>query len=40
LLGLVALGAVLGTWSPRGAVRAAREAVARHREASAEPSKA
>jgi Lysylphosphatidylglycerol synthase TM region len=40
IVGLVALGSELETWSPRGAVRAAREAVARHRAASAEPSKA
>jgi uncharacterized membrane protein YbhN (UPF0104 family) len=33
LTGLVALGAELETWSPRQAVRAAREAVARHRAA-------
>jgi hypothetical protein len=40
IVGLVALGAELETWSPRGAIRAARDAVARHRETSAEPSKA
>lgn len=40
IVGLVALGAELETWSPRSALRAAREAVARHREAAAEPSKA
>jgi uncharacterized membrane protein YbhN (UPF0104 family) len=40
IVGLVALGAELETWSPRAAVRAAREAVARHRAAAAEPSKA
>jgi hypothetical protein len=40
VVGLVALGAELETWSPRAAVRAAREAVARHRAAAAEPSKA
>jgi len=40
IVGLVALGAELETWSPRGALRAAREAVARHRASSAEPSKA
>jgi uncharacterized membrane protein YbhN (UPF0104 family) len=40
IVGLIALGAELETWSPRGALRTAREAVARHREASAEPSKA
>jgi uncharacterized membrane protein YbhN (UPF0104 family) len=39
-VGLVALGAELGTWSPRAAVRTARAAVARHREAAAEPSQA
>ncbi|HWH92485.1 MAG TPA: lysylphosphatidylglycerol synthase transmembrane domain-containing protein, partial [Baekduia sp.] len=37
VVGLVALGAELGTWSPLAAVRAAREAVARHRAAAAEP---
>jgi hypothetical protein len=31
IVGLVCLGAELGTWSPRCAVRTAREAVARHR---------
>jgi hypothetical protein len=42
IVGIVALGAELGTWSPRVAIRAAREAVARHRAAAvaAEPSKA
>jgi uncharacterized membrane protein YbhN (UPF0104 family) len=40
VVGLVALGAELETWSPRAAVRAAREAVARHRAAAAEPSQA
>lgn len=40
IVGLIALGAELETWSPRGAIRAARAAVARHRETSAEPSKA
>jgi uncharacterized membrane protein YbhN (UPF0104 family) len=40
MVGLVALGAELETWSPRAAVRAAREAVARHRAAAAEPSQA
>lgn len=40
IVGLVALGAELETWSPRGALRAARDAVARHRATSAEPSKA
>jgi uncharacterized membrane protein YbhN (UPF0104 family) len=40
VVGLVALGAELDTWSPRAALRAAREAVARHRAAAAEPSKA
>jgi hypothetical protein len=40
VVGLVALAAELETWSPRAAVRAAREAVARHRAAAAEPSKA
>ncbi|WP_445148293.1 lysylphosphatidylglycerol synthase transmembrane domain-containing protein [Baekduia sp. Peel2402] len=40
IVGLVALGAELETWSPRGALRAARDAVARHRAGSAEPSKA
>jgi uncharacterized membrane protein YbhN (UPF0104 family) len=40
IVGVVALGAELGTWSPLAAIRAAREAVARHRAASAEPSKA
>jgi hypothetical protein len=40
IVGLVALGAELETWSPRRANRAAREAVARHRAGSAEPSKA
>jgi uncharacterized membrane protein YbhN (UPF0104 family) len=38
VVGLVALAAELETWSPRAAVRAAREAVARHRAAAAEPS--
>jgi hypothetical protein len=36
IAGLVALGAELETWSPRCAVRTAREAVARHRAATAE----
>ena len=40
VVGIIALGAELGTWSPRAAIRAAREAVARHRDAAAEPSKA
>src|SRR4051795_610328 len=40
LVGLVALGAELGPWSPLAAVRAAREAVARHRATAAEPSQA
>jgi hypothetical protein len=40
IVGLVALGAELETWSPRGAIRAARHAVAQHRATSAEPSKA
>jgi hypothetical protein len=40
IVGLIALGAELETWSPRAALRAAKEAVARHRAASAEPSKA
>jgi hypothetical protein len=40
IVGLVALGAELETWSPRGARRAAKDAVARHRATSAEPSKA
>lgn len=40
IVGLIALGAELETWSPRGAIRAAKEAVARHRATSAEPSKA
>jgi uncharacterized membrane protein YbhN (UPF0104 family) len=40
-VGLVALGAALETWSPRTAIRAARDAVARHRATeAAEPSKA
>jgi lysylphosphatidylglycerol synthase-like protein len=39
-VGLIALGAELGTWSPLAAIRAARGAVARHRAAAAEPSKA
>lgn len=39
LVGLGALGAELETWSPRTAIRTAREAVARHRAAAAEPSK-
>ena len=40
-VGLVALGAELETWSPRTAIRAARDAVARHRATeAAEPSKA
>jgi hypothetical protein len=44
VVGLVALGLELGTWSPRAAVRAAREAVHRQRESdaatTAEPTKA
>jgi hypothetical protein len=40
IVGLIALGAELETWSPLSALRTAREAVARHREAGAEPSKA
>jgi hypothetical protein len=40
VVGLIALGAELETWSPRGAIRAAKDAVARHRATSAEPSKA
>lgn len=40
VVGLVALGSELGTWSPLAAVRAAREAVARHRAGAAEPSNA
>jgi uncharacterized membrane protein YbhN (UPF0104 family) len=40
IVGIIALGAELDTWSPRAAIRAAREAVARHRAAAAEPSKA
>lgn len=36
VVGLAALGAELETWSPRHAVRTAREAVARHRAAPAE----
>jgi uncharacterized membrane protein YbhN (UPF0104 family) len=40
VVGLVALGAELETWSPRVAVRAARAAVARHRATAAEPSQA
>src|SRR3954449_9751306 len=41
VVGLVALGSELGTWSPWAAVRAAREAVRSHRAAAAaEPSKA
>jgi uncharacterized membrane protein YbhN (UPF0104 family) len=40
IVGTIALGAELGTWSPLAAIRAAREAVARHRAAAAEPSKA
>ncbi|WCB96787.1 hypothetical protein DSM104299_05555 [Baekduia alba] len=40
VVGLIALGYELGTWSPRAAIRAAREAVHRHRAAAAEPSKA
>jgi hypothetical protein len=42
IVGLIALGAELETWSPRGAIRAARDAVARHRAGGpgAEPSKA
>jgi Lysylphosphatidylglycerol synthase TM region len=40
IVGLIALGAELETWSPRTALRAAKDAVARHRAASAEPSKA
>jgi hypothetical protein len=40
--GLIALGAELETWSPRGAIRAAKDAVARHRagEPDAPPTKA
>jgi hypothetical protein len=40
VVGTIALGAELGTWSPLAAIRAARDAVARHRAAAAEPSKA
>jgi hypothetical protein len=40
LVGLAALGAELETWSPRAAIRAARDAVQRHRAAAAEPTKA
>jgi hypothetical protein len=40
IVGFIALGAELETWSPLGAIRAAKDAVARHRDASAEPSKA
>ena len=40
IVGLIALGAELETWSPLGAIRAAKDAVARHRDTSAEPSKA
>jgi Lysylphosphatidylglycerol synthase TM region len=40
IVGLIALGAELETWSPRAALRTAKDAVARHRAASAEPSKA
>jgi hypothetical protein len=40
VVGLIALGAELETWSPRVALRAARAAVARHRAAAAEPSQA
>lgn len=41
LVGLIALALELETWSPRTAVRTARDAVRRHRtEAAAEPSKA
>ena len=40
IVGFVALGAELETWSPLGAIRAAKDAVARHRATSAEPSKA
>ena len=41
IVGVIALGAELGTWSPLAAIRAARDAVARHRAAAAaEPSKA
>jgi|1186.fasta_scaffold198720_1 hypothetical protein len=40
VVGLVALGAELETWSPRTAVRAARQAVARHRATAAEPTAA
>ena len=40
IVGVIALGAELGTWSPLAAIRAAREAVARHRAAAAEPSNA
>jgi hypothetical protein len=35
LVGLIALGAELETWSPRAALRGARQAVARHRAATA-----
>jgi hypothetical protein len=40
IVGFIALGAELETWSPLGAIRAAKDAVAHHRDASAEPSKA
>jgi hypothetical protein len=40
VVGLIALGAELETWSPRVALRAARAAVARHRATAAEPSQA
>jgi hypothetical protein len=40
IVGLIALGAELETWSPRAALRVAKDAVARHRAANAEPSKA
>src|SRR3954470_17060373 len=40
LVGLVALALELGTWSPRVAVRTARDAVHRHRATAAEPSQA
>jgi hypothetical protein len=40
LVGLVALGAELETWSPRAALRAAREAAGRHRGAAGAPAPA
>jgi hypothetical protein len=40
IVGFIALGAELETWSPLAAIRAAKDAVSRHRAASAEPSKA